>query len=87
MTDHSDVISSPGSDWYFLSSVSVSLAPLFIFDLQIKMRFMSNRSSWVARFYLGPTWDLAGHKEEDAGFCCIYVCQDKWICQFQSHLL
>ena len=27
------------------------------------------------------------HKEEDAGPCCISVSQDKWICQFESHLL
>ena len=56
MTDHSDVISAQGSDWYFLSSVSVSLAPLFIFDLQIKMRFMSNQSTGLQGF----TWDKSG---------------------------
>ena len=60
MTDHSDVISAPGSDWYFLSSVSVSLlslAPLFISDLQIKMRFMRNQSTGLQGF----TWDSLGH--------------------------
>ena len=60
MTDHSDVISALGSDWYFLSSVSVSLlslAPLFISDLQIKMRFMRNQSTGLQGF----TWDSLGH--------------------------
>ena len=56
----------------------VTQGPLFILDLQIKMRFMRNQSTG---FYLAPVWDQPGHKEEDAGFCCIYVCQDKWICQ------